>query len=178
MPCGSAHSDQDPEVRPDEDVGGATGGYASPPGPTVCGGTADGEDNSSFSSVITSVTDVSNTSTLPADDAATSGPATRVPLDATARRYQVFTINVDTPSETTNYQTPSEDSDGEESSSAGSVGSCSHVRCELCLPRSPETFTPDRTVTASPAPGNRPQLPHLQARDTVNTETAMESTTL
>ncbi|XP_071512645.1 uncharacterized protein [Panulirus ornatus] len=181
---GSTPSDQNPGVSPDEDVGGAsaTSSNRQRRSRTVSGGSSAGEDNSSFSSVTTTITNVSTTSTLPAADdpapAAVSEPATGNPLAARSLRYQVFSLKVDAPPETTNFQTPSETGDSEDGSVAGSSGSCAHERCQLCLPKGPMTRPPSGGVAASPASAKRVQLPHLQSLDPVKGGISIESTNL
>ncbi|KAG7168524.1 hypothetical protein Hamer_G002606 [Homarus americanus] len=147
---------------------------------------SNGEANSTISSISTTVTNVSDVSTVGVDEARlTSLNADACVSESSMERgavhpggERIFTINLNVSSEMVNFQAPSEAGSSEAGSSVGSSVSCTHERCQLCLPKGPMTRPSTVPVigTTSTGGGTLPQ--HSLPPYSVNVKNQLESTRL
>ncbi|XP_069958328.1 uncharacterized protein [Cherax quadricarinatus] len=172
----SSRASNDQGTRSESNVGGRTSRWRLR---SISQGSHDNEGTSSISSVSTAVTSVSQASTETTSDGVAPATATSEPLAVDGDDHeQVFTINLNVSSETVNFQAPSEDSRSDDESSVGSLNSCSHERCSLCLPKGPMTRPSSVVTPNSLASGNKSMLHHFQTRNSMDTNIYIESTHL
>nr|XP_045583265.1 uncharacterized protein LOC123746063 isoform X2 [Procambarus clarkii] len=141
---------------------------------------------SSISSLSTTVTSISEASTATAEGLLTapqtppvSHTVTNILPEGSDDREKVFTISLNVPLETVNFQAPPEKRRSIDGSSGGSPSSsCSHERCSLCLPKGPLTRPPSLTLTDGSGSGSQFMIHPSQTRDLVETDIVIESTHL